>query len=271
MSSATSRMRLRTCWTVSSKVASHLHTEPAAIPLRTAKPHGWHSSFTGTSPLGLVCGRFLHYPRCGALEMNGSCRGKTSHGSSTGKDELGDGCRRGRLGVRGAEVTPRLWGPGEPENQLRGPTERLVRSVAAALGLAAELHGEVRLVDRKVRPDYQVNVGRAPVGFIELKRPGKTANPNTYRREDAEQWEKLKLLPNVLYSDGNEWALYRNGRSIGEVAQFNIPLKRAGRKLAFDDGEFVVPAAVSLLEAPTTSHHRSTDRRDCKPMPAAAH
>src|SRR6266545_1196943 len=80
----------------------------------------------------------------------------------------------------GAEVTPRLWGPGEPENQLRGPTERLVRCVAEAFGLKAELHGEVRLVDLHARPDYQVNVGRAPVGFIEIKRPGKTADPRIY-------------------------------------------------------------------------------------------
>jgi hypothetical protein len=59
--------------------------------------------------------------------------------------------------------------------------------VAEAIGLKAELHGEVRLVDLRARPDYQVNVGRAPVGFIELKRPGKTADPRSYRREDAEQ------------------------------------------------------------------------------------
>jgi hypothetical protein len=139
----------------------------------------------------------------------------------------------------GAEVTPRLWGPGEPENQLRGPTERLVRSVAEAIGLKAELHGEVRLADLHARPDYQVNVGRAPVGFIEIKRPGKTADPRSYRREDAEQWEKLKLLPNVLYTDGNEFALWRNGNPVGDVARFNAPLSRAGSKLEPNDGEFV--------------------------------
>jgi len=137
----------------------------------------------------------------------------------------------------GAEVTPRLWGPGEPENQLRGPTETLVGSVAEALGLKAELHGEVRLVDLRARPDYQVNVRRAPVGFIEIKRPGKTADPWSFHSDDAEQWEKLKLLPNILYTDGNEWALYRNGRLIGEIARFNTSLRRAGSKLASNDGE----------------------------------
>src|SRR6266508_3158101 len=137
----------------------------------------------------------------------------------------------------GAEVTPRLWGPGEPENLLRGPTETLVGSIAEALGLKAELHGEVRLVDLRARPDYQVNVRRAPVGFIEIKRPGKTADPWSFHSDDAEQWEKLKLLPNILYTDGNEWALYRNGRLIGEIARFNTSLRRAGSKLASNDGE----------------------------------
>ena len=60
----------------------------------------------------------------------------------------------------GMKVTPRLWGPGEPEDQLRGPTVDLVESVAKVLGLEAELHGEVRLVDLRARPDYQVNVER---------------------------------------------------------------------------------------------------------------
>ncbi len=139
----------------------------------------------------------------------------------------------------GAEVTPRLWGPGEPENQLRGPTESLVRSVAEALGLKAELHGEVRLVDLGARPDYQVNVGRAPVGFIEIKRAEKSADTESLRGDDAVQWEKLKLLPNILYTSGNEWALYRNGRPIGNIARFNTSLRHAGSKLASNDGEFL--------------------------------
>jgi hypothetical protein len=62
----------------------------------------------------------------------------------------------------GAEVQPRLLGPGNPEDQLRSPTDALVRRIAEALGLAAILHGEVRLGDLHTRPDYQVNVARPP-------------------------------------------------------------------------------------------------------------
>jgi hypothetical protein len=140
----------------------------------------------------------------------------------------------------GAEVQPRLLGPGGPEDQLRGPTEVLVRRVAEGLGLAAVLHGEVRLGDLHTRPDYQVNVAGAPVGFIEIKRPGKTANPDSYTdKHDRDQWEKLKLLPNVLYTDGNEWALYRTGQAVGEIARFNDVVRNAGSKLAPADGRFI--------------------------------
>lgn len=95
----------------------------------------------------------------------------------------------------GAEVKPRLQGPGEPEDQLRAPTEALVKSIAQVLGVDAVLHGEVHLADLRARPDHQVDVAGAPVGFIEIKRPGKSADPNTFRGRDAAQWKKLSLLP----------------------------------------------------------------------------
>jgi hypothetical protein len=140
----------------------------------------------------------------------------------------------------GAEVQSQLLGPGNPEDQLRGPTATLVRRVAEALGLETKLYGEVRLGDLHTRPDYQVNVAGAPVGFIEIKRPGKTASPDSYTDpHDREQWQKLKLLPNVLYSDGNEFALYRNGQPVGETAGFNDRVRTAGGKLAPRDGRFI--------------------------------
>jgi hypothetical protein len=139
----------------------------------------------------------------------------------------------------GAEVAPRLRGPGEHENQLRAPTEQLVRSIADALGLSTVFHGEVRLVDLRARPDYQVDVAEAPVGFIEIKRPGKGAIPESFTDpHDVQQWHKLKLLPNVLYSDGNEWALYRSGQRVGEPARFNRRVRDAGSRLAPKDEHF---------------------------------
>jgi hypothetical protein len=138
----------------------------------------------------------------------------------------------------GAEVKPRLRGPGEPEDQLRGPTETLIRNLAGALGLETVLHGEVRLVDLHARPDYAVEVAGAPVGYLEIKRPGKGADPESFTRRDAEQWQKLSLLPNVLYTDGSEWGLYRNGQRIGEIARFDGRVTSAGDKLAPKDEQF---------------------------------
>ncbi len=65
--------------------------------------------------------------------------------------------------------------------------------------------GETSLSDLKTRPDYAVTVRNALVGFIEVKAPGKGANPLRFRdRHDREQWERLRSLPNLIYTDGNE-------------------------------------------------------------------
>jgi hypothetical protein len=49
------------------------------------------------------------------------------------------------------------------------------------------------------------------VGFVEVKAPGKGADPRRYK----EQWEKLQSLPNLLYTDGNSTSLWQNGELVG--------------------------------------------------------
>ncbi|MEW2164014.1 type ISP restriction/modification enzyme [Streptomyces sp. NPDC007084] len=134
--------------------------------------------------------------------------------------------------VFGEELKPKLKGSTGTEDQLRGPFERLITRTAAALGLKSVLVGEVPLVDIGARPDYAVYVADALVGHVELKRPDIGADPETFKGRNAAQWQKLKLLPNVLYSDGNEWALYRSGQRVGEVARMNTSVKTAGSRLA---------------------------------------
>jgi hypothetical protein len=59
--------------------------------------------------------------------------------------------------------------------------------------------GESALGDLKTRPDYAVSVSNALVGFIEVKAPGKGADPRRFRdRHDKEQWDKLRAIPNLL-------------------------------------------------------------------------
>lgn len=51
------------------------------------------------------------------------------------------------------------------------------------------------------------------VGHVELKAPSKSIDPATFTKKSHEykQWQKLKNLPNLLYTNGREWRLYRYG------------------------------------------------------------
>jgi hypothetical protein len=55
-----------------------------------------------------------------------------------------------------------------------------------------------------------------------LKRPGKGVDPQKWsaKSHDREQWEKIKALPNVLYSEGYDWAverLYAGPEGLGRI------------------------------------------------------
>ncbi len=87
----------------------------------------------------------------------------------------------------GASLKPKLTNPaigGAPEDQLRGPLETLVHELAALTGhLAGSVHlvGETSLAGIKTRPDFAVTVNNALVGFIEVKQPGKGADPRHFQ------------------------------------------------------------------------------------------
>lgn len=111
-----------------------------------------------------------------------------------------------------------------------------MRDLAAAAGLhanAVHLVGETSLGDLKTRPDFAVTVSKALVGFIEVKAPGKGADPRKFNDpHDKEQWDKLKSLPNLLYTDGNAFSLWRDGKLEGEIVRLEGDVESAGAKLA---------------------------------------
>ena len=121
----------------------------------------------------------------------------------------------------GAAAGAKLSGGGQPEDQLRNPLEQLFTALAEEAGLptgALTLVGEASLADLKTRPDFAVQVSKALVGFIEVKAPGKGADPRKFRdRHDKAQWERLRALPNLLYTDGNGFSLWRDGEIVGSV------------------------------------------------------
>lgn len=111
---------------------------------------------------------------------------------------------------------------GEPEDQLRAPFEKLLSDMAVLCKFpvnSVTAVGESSLSDLKTRPDYAVTVHKALVGFIELKAPGKGADPRKFKNpHDKTQWEKLQSLPNLIYTDGNAFSLWQDGKQVDLVA-----------------------------------------------------
>ncbi|WP_234336866.1 type ISP restriction/modification enzyme [Streptomyces xylophagus] len=96
-------------------------------------------------------------------------------------------------------------------------------------------HDEYRLPDLGVRPDYAVRANNDITGYVELKKPGLSVDPETFSRHNREQWEKLQDLPNLLYSNGTEWRLFRHGEQVGETVFFRGTLHSAGERLSLDN------------------------------------
>jgi hypothetical protein len=127
----------------------------------------------------------------------------------------------------GAEARAKLSNPGatgEPEDQLRAPLEGLFADLAELCGFQREhlaAVGESALATLKTRPDYAITLRNVLVGFVEVKAPGKGADPRRFKGHDKEQWDKLQSLPNLLYTDGNAFSLWQNGELVGSIVAVN--------------------------------------------------
>ena len=106
---------------------------------------------------------------------------------------------------------------GAPEDRLRAPFENLISDAAALFASNIVCAGETPLPDRLGRPDYAVLRDGALAGYVELKAPGVGADARRFRGRDREQFRRFSSVPNILYGDGNEWALYRGGERAGFV------------------------------------------------------
>jgi hypothetical protein len=123
---------------------------------------------------------------------------------------------------------------GQPEDQLRSPFEGLLQDMSAltALSGAVEAVGESSVASLKTRPDYAVTVKNALVGFVELKAPGKGADPRKFKDpHDKDQWERLRSLPNLLSTDGNSFSLWQNGELACPVLILIGDVESSGKKL----------------------------------------
>ncbi|MBE3576900.1 MAG: N-6 DNA methylase [Limnochordales bacterium] len=114
--------------------------------------------------------------------------------------------------VVAAKMARLLLTPGEPEDQLRGPFESFMVTVGRIFYLDVSCIGETPLPERLGRPDYAVHVDSLLVGYVELKAPGSGANVRYFTGHNRQQWKRFSVIPNLLYTDGSEWVLCRNGK-----------------------------------------------------------
>ena len=99
----------------------------------------------------------------------------------------------------------------QPEDQLKFPVGELLRAAGGLMGLEVNWRTEVRQDDVHGRPDIGVTTNGLLTGHVELKSPGTGARTEGFTGRNREQWQRFKALPNLIYTDGSEWSLYRSG------------------------------------------------------------
>ncbi len=162
---------------------------------------------------------------------------------------------RDAVSTFGEACRKKLDGPGDREAAIRSPLESLLGAVGNRLGVDAVFHDEVRDAERRVRPDYGVSVAGAISGYVEVKAPEHPIDPARFFGHDREQWERQRDLPNLVYTNGMQWRLYRDGEPVGELVTLTGgPLAEVGRDLvASPELESLLTDFLRWKPAPITS------------------
>jgi hypothetical protein len=124
---------------------------------------------------------------------------------------------------------------GEPEDQLKPPVDNLFTSFGKIISRTIVLKGESTLHERLGRPDFAAHSEGLPIGYVELKAPGKGANPELFKGHDRDQWKRFRNVPNLIYTDGNEWTLYRNGEEVCKRIRFEGDIRTDGKDAVSED------------------------------------
>ena len=132
------------------------------------------------------------------------------------------------------QATYSLPGASPSEDQLKAPVTALLKEAGAGFGESVECRTETHLSEHKVRPDIAVHVDKLICGYIELKAPGLGADATKLKGpHNQAQWNKLKSIPNLIYTDGREWALYRGGERTGTIIRLDDdPSERGSRAVS---------------------------------------
>jgi hypothetical protein len=149
-----------------------------------------------------------------------------------------------------------------PEEQLKPLVSDLTKHVAAAVGTFGKVRtfGEIPVESDEGeaigRPDIGVATDGLLSGYIELKKPGSGADPDEYAGRDADQWNRFRDLPNLLYTDGKDFAHFRFGEQVGETVRLSGDPTEGGagavsdlKPLGLSPAEALVKRTVYFLPA----------------------
>ena len=68
-------------------------------------------------------------------------------------------------------------------------------------------------------------------GYVKLITPGNGADHNYFKDPELAQFKHLSAIPNlILYTDGNEWALYRSGQRVSDIVKLSGDIKKHGKR-----------------------------------------
>ncbi len=102
-----------------------------------------------------------------------------------------------------------------PEDQLKSSVEKIIKEICQTMLGNSQINVVTEVQERSIagRPDMGVSQAGLIIGHIELKAPDKKADPRKFaaKSADAKQWQKFQQLPNLIYTNGNDWLLFRSG------------------------------------------------------------
>ena len=147
------------------------------------------------------------------------------------------------------------------EDQLKQPVSELLRNFASLDGKNLDASTEEHYSEYKARPDISVYVEKLICGHVELKNPQAESSMDvrTFGGRNLKQWERLSNLPNILYTNGQEWALYRSGEREGEIVRFpKDPAVDGGDAINAESVRKLGQCLVNFLQwKPNTPHEPS--------------
>ena len=69
-------------------------------------------------------------------------------------------------------------------------------------------------------------------GYVKLITIGNGADSSCFQDQDLELFKLTSAIPNlILYTDGNEWALYRSGQRVSDIVKLSGDIKKDGKKV----------------------------------------